>query len=471
MSVFIPRLKESGYLDEINMTIGVVGSRKLEREDYADRSWGIMAPNLTIYGFDADASSCEKMNAELETQKINWTEKHIPLGLWNRTGTATLYVTKHPACSSLYPPSQSFIERFLGNSSIMEVISTEEIKTTTLDEFCRWEGIEEIDFLQIDTQGGDLNVLEGAAETLEKSVMALKVEVEFTRIYENQPLFSDVDLYLREKGFMLFDLANQKRNHRRRSPVGSQKHPGQLSWADAFYFRDLIQQPDKTALMTTPERLLKLACIADILDFPDYAAELLEYITREYGENRNYNFANQIIEVLAQYPELVEKGLESLPAIEKIWDYADSSCKLSSAEVKSLNLREINLIIFPDWSQPEESLVASLLGVIEAIATHPDKYLITLLIAVEGIDREDANLLISGVVMNLQFHSELDVTDDLEISTLGKLSEVQWDILRPQLQARFVLERENERAIAQSKAEKIPVIQIDRFIETGYVEQ
>ena len=471
MSIFVPRLKESGYLDEINITIGIVGSRKLEGDDYSNQGWDVMAPNLTIYGFDADASSCEQMNAELETQQINWTEKHIPLGLWNRTGTATLYVTRFPGCSSLYPPSQSYIERFVGYSPRIEVVSAEEIKTTTLDEFCRWEGIEEIDFLQTDTQGGDLNVLEGAAETLEKSVMALKVEVLFTRLYENQPLFSDMDLYLRKKGFTLFDIASLHRDYRRRGPVVSPKHRGQLIWADAFYFRDLIQQPEKTASITTPKQLLKLACIADILDFPDYAAELLEYITREYGENRNYNFANQIIEVLAQYPELVEKGLESLSAVEKIWDYADSSYKLSSAEVKSLNLREINLIIFPDWSQPEESLVASLSGVIEAIATHPDKRLITLLIAAEGIDKEDANLLISGVAMNLQFHCELDVTDDLEISALGKLSEVQWDILRPRIQARFVLERENERAIAQSKAEKIPVIQIDRLIETGYVKQ
>ncbi|MGK7900168.1 MAG: FkbM family methyltransferase, partial [Hormoscilla sp.] len=416
-------------------------------------------------GFDADASSCEKMNAELEKQKISWTEKHIPLGLWNSTGTATLYVTKFPGCSSLYPPSQSYIERFVGNSAMIELQSTEEIKTTTLDDFCRSEGIEEIDFLQIDTQGGELKVLEGAAEMLEKSVMALIVEVEFTSIYENQPLFSDVDLYLRKKGFTLFDLAHQHRDYRRRGPVVSPKHPGQLIWADAFYFRDLIHKPDKTASMHTPDRLLKLACMADILNFPDYATELLEYITREYGKNPKYNFANQIIEVLAQFPELVKQGLDSLPAIEKIRGYADSSYNLSSsqnsAEDLSLNLRDINLIIFPDWSQPEDSLGASLSAVIEAIATHPEKSHMTLLIDTDGIEAEDANLFISGVAMNLLLQSDLDVTDGAEISLIGKLSAVQWDILRPRLQARIVLEQENEPAIALAGAENLRLFPLD----------
>ena len=63
----------------------------------------------------------------------------------------------------------------------------------------------------------------------------LKVEVEFTKIYENQPLFSDVDLCLRNQGFTFFDFGKLNRDYRRRGPLISQPHSGQLIWTDAFY--------------------------------------------------------------------------------------------------------------------------------------------------------------------------------------------------------------------------------------------
>lgn len=319
--VSTPKLKEKRYLDHIQMTIGIIGSRKFEGEDYASQGWTVFSPRLTIYGFDADADACQKMNSELEISSIDWREKHFPLALWNTPGKATLFITKDPGSSSLYQPEQSYIERFVINSLHMELVSTTEIEVTTLDAFCQSQGIDEIDFLQIDVQGADLQVLEGASWLLERSVLAIKVEVEFTKSYANQPLFRDVDQYLTNHGFTLFDITNMNYDYRRSSPLFSQTHPGTLIWADAFYFRDLIQKNCNISLKT-PEQILKLACIADILDFTDYAVELLEYLTLRYGNDKTYNFADPIIELLAQVPDLVEKGLDSLPIVSRIRNYA-----------------------------------------------------------------------------------------------------------------------------------------------------
>lgn len=60
------------------------------------------------------------------------------------------------------------------------------------------------------------------------------------------------------------------------------------------------------------------------MNFTDYALEVLEYLTIQHGENPSYNFANSIIETLAQLPDLVSYGLESLPAVAKIRDYASN---------------------------------------------------------------------------------------------------------------------------------------------------
>jgi hypothetical protein len=149
----------------------------------------------------------------------------------------------------------------------------------------------------------------------------VQAEVEFSHLYKNQPLFADVDIYLREQGFTLFDLNNAYRL-RSGSPIRSTVRAGQLLWGDAFYFRDLIDDSLENNLKT-PDKLLKLACIADILHFPDYTLELLEYLTLHYGNNPDYNFANNIVESLAQFPELVNKGITSLPAVSRILDYID----------------------------------------------------------------------------------------------------------------------------------------------------
>ncbi|MEQ9486649.1 FkbM family methyltransferase [Coleofasciculus sp. F4-SAH-05] len=320
MSVFLSSLKKSGHLDQIHLTLCNIGSRKVGvNDDYASQGWGIFAPHLTIYGFDADADACDAANADLEARQVNWTEKHIPLALGNSVGESTLYVTQHPMCSSLYPPNEPYLARFAGLPELVNLDFTIGIETTTLDSFCQKEGINEIDFLQIDVQGAELQVLEGASWILERSILAVQVEVEFSSLYLNQPLFADVDTFLRQQDFTLFDLSKAYRL-RARSPIQSSVHPGQLLWADAYYFRDLMREDISTPLKT-PEQILKLACIADIMNFPDYALELLEYLTLQYGTDSCYNFANNILESLAQFPELVQPGLDSLPIVASIRDY------------------------------------------------------------------------------------------------------------------------------------------------------
>jgi methyltransferase, FkbM family len=320
MSFFLKSLKKSGHLDRIHMTVCNVGSRKLEsKDDYASQGWGIFAPRLTIYGFDADADACDAANADIESRQVNWTEQHIPLALARSVGESTLYVTKDPMCSSLYPPNEPYLARFNNLPEAANLDFTVGIETTTLDSFCQTEGIDEIDFLQVDVQGADLQVLEGASHILGSSILGIQIEVAFSELYVNQPLFADVDTYIRKQGFTFFNLKVGLRE-RARSPIVSSEFGGQLLWGDAYYFRDLIRE-DIISHLKTPDKILKLACIADVMDFPDYTLELLEYLTLEYGNDPNYNFANNIIESLSQFPGLVERGLGSLPVVAKIRDY------------------------------------------------------------------------------------------------------------------------------------------------------
>ena len=117
---------------------------------------------------------------------------------------------------------------------------------------------------------------------------------------------------------------------------------------------------------------------------------------------------------------------------------------------------EINYIIFPDWSQSEEIISEELEQVIRALATHPDSNKITLLVDKGNLDEEEVGLILSGVSMNLLMQEDLDISEGAEISLIGQLSEVQWQALLPRIQARIVLDNENQEAIAAAKAETLP---------------
>jgi predicted O-linked N-acetylglucosamine transferase (SPINDLY family)/SAM-dependent methyltransferase len=131
-----------------------------------------------------------------------------------------------------------------------------------------------------------------------------------------------------------------------------------------------------------------------------------------------------------------------------------------------LKLREINFIIFPDWSKPEESLSQDLASVIRAIATHSDRSYLTLLIDSSNFSDEEANLLISGVAMNLLMEEDLDVTEGAEISLIDNLSEIQWEALLPHLHARIILENENQQLITNKEIQTLPSYDLDSFSNT-----
>jgi len=141
------------------------------------------------------------------------------------------------------------------------------------------------------------------------------------------------------------------------------------------------------------------------------------------------------------------------------------SVKLENGSWELFKLSEINLIVFPDWSQPEETVGLELQEVIKSLVTHPDKAKMTLLIDNSNIAAEEADLILSSVAMNLLMEEDLEVDEGPEIVLVGELSQMQWSAIIPQLQGRINLEHENGEAIAKVKADGIPSIELDSLKE------
>lgn len=140
------------------------------------------------------------------------------------------------------------------------------------------------------------------------------------------------------------------------------------------------------------------------------------------------------------------------------------SSVLVEATLLTLNLKEINLIIFPDWSQPEDALGSELEQVFKVVATHPDSGNTTLLINTNNIAVEDAELFLSSVAMNILMQEDLDITEGLTISLVADLADIQWEALLPRINGRIILEHEDQNGIIQAKAEKITTYELESLI-------
>jgi hypothetical protein len=82
---------------------------------------------------------------------------------------------------------------------------------------------QEVDILKLDLQGYELEALRGATNLLPR-IKTITTEVEFVPLYDGQPLFGDIDCFLRQSGFRLLNLYELW------------THPdGQLTAGDAIY--------------------------------------------------------------------------------------------------------------------------------------------------------------------------------------------------------------------------------------------
>ncbi|MCT7980528.1 glycosyltransferase family 4 protein [Laspinema olomoucense] len=193
------------------------------------------------------------------------------------------------------------------------------------------------------------------------------------------------------------------------------------------------------------------------------------YVAQLALKVNNIPLAKQAVsEVIRAVPDFAEAH-ELLESIELMSRPGYLSEREESEFAKALRLREVNLIIFPDWSQPEEPLLEELASIIRAIATHPDKSLMTLLIDTNNITEEEVDAAVSGVIMSLMMEEELDLDDGPDISLLTELTETEWKALFPRVHGKIVMKNENKEATVPIQVENVPEYPLDSISDRRVV--
>lgn len=210
--------------------------------------------------------------------KLNAKVTNYPIGLWSDETTRILYLTKFAGASSVYPPNIEALQDFL-NLECHKIVGERSIDLIPLNQAIRDNSAPH--FIKTDAEGADLEILKGAENFLRTSCLGVQVEVQFIERNLGSPLFDETDRYLRNLGFLLWDLRKVKFvRHSGSHPIlGS----SQLIFADAVYFLNRDKFFARIKNLTPLERERSLArFIAVLITFRsfDYAREITDYAAK-----------------------------------------------------------------------------------------------------------------------------------------------------------------------------------------------
>jgi FkbM family methyltransferase len=217
---------------------------------------------VKLVGFEPQKDALQKL---LAMKGPNETYLPHAVGAGEKT---QLYICQASGMTSTLKPNNKVLDHFQGYPIWGKVKSVEEIDTVRLDDVAE---IGKVDWLKIDIQGGELNVFKNGEEKL-KDTLVIQTEVNFIQLYENQPLFAEVDQWMRAHGFMLHTLLEQRKRLYAPMKINGGIHQGinQLTTADAVYVRDI-----NLSQFTTAQRKKIAFILSKAYGSHDFAYRLL----------------------------------------------------------------------------------------------------------------------------------------------------------------------------------------------------
>lgn len=246
---------------------------------------------MRVWGFEPDADQFARLEA---APRPGFTPVRAALG---RGGPAKLKICRYPGCSSLLRPNPPLLNLFTGigaepATGNYAVLREVEIETHRLDSFA----IPPPDYMKLDIQGGEIAALEGAGAMLDQ-LCVVESEALFVPLYEDQPLFGDLQRWFADHGFLFHkcvDLAS--RAYRPVRGANPAQPFSQWLWADAIFVRD------PTRLDLWPDEGLLKAALALHALYRSYDLVLL--LLREHDARSGAETAARYAAALASAPRL-----------------------------------------------------------------------------------------------------------------------------------------------------------------------
>jgi FkbM family methyltransferase len=182
------------YLEGVEINrIFDVGAHK----GYSTKTYKKHYPGAEIHSFEPVQSTFEVLKKELK--KYERVECHN-IAIGNKNGKSKVVLE---STSNRY--------RLKKHHNDIKDVSKEEVQIKSIDSFCSSKRIESVDFLKIDTEGNDLEVIKGAEKMIKnKNIKLIQAELAANPTNGLHADFENVKSYMRERGYMLFSIYEQR---------------------------------------------------------------------------------------------------------------------------------------------------------------------------------------------------------------------------------------------------------------------
>lgn len=161
--------------------------------------WAAIKNMLSCILFEPDERSFE----DLQPSEDEITYPYI---VGDKTGEKAFYLCRKPQVSSGFKPNADLLSRF-PEAERYDVIEKETFSCSTLDHIIPTDTVD-VDFIKLDVQGAEAEVISGAQSLLQGPVIGVEAEVWLSEVYKEQPLLGDISALLTSKGFEFYDFTN-----------------------------------------------------------------------------------------------------------------------------------------------------------------------------------------------------------------------------------------------------------------------
>lgn len=247
---------------------------------------------LDLGSFDGFSPIWDQLESNVELIGVDpFQEEGIKYGKFNRKeitfrnvvgdkdDEVDFYISVSGQASSLFKENVKLTSRFHAGK-YGKIVRTEKVNVKEISKLLKTQNIEKFDFLKIDVEGSELNIMKNLEKILKDDCLGILSECFFQEYHLNRALFSDIELYLRGLGYYVFDIGIEKWGRTTNPieyPLGHRGEVNggnaQVMFANVLFLKDPIINEDSMSI----EQIKKLIVLADMYDQKDFADELKIY--------------------------------------------------------------------------------------------------------------------------------------------------------------------------------------------------